>query len=126
MSHVDWTDQALDDMREVVKDPKIIIALMCVGWTELRERPSPDDDDEGEGRDGLLWRRGILRGTRETLDPTDLDLDEDYRAWDYVLVYRMRNLTERRRHFRKGFVVLRVISNTQLYGAYLQGLEDED
>ena len=120
MSHVDWTDQAIQHLREVVRDPNIINELMCLAWNELRAQPDAEDLDEGEGHSGLLWRRGISRERRRSLQPSDLDADAEYQAWDFVLIYRMRNLAERTRHLKAGFVILRVVANTQLFGEYLK------
>lgn len=126
MSHVDWTDGAMDNLREVVQDSRISRELLCLAWTELREHPDPDDEDEGHGSRGLLWRRGISRDRRRSLEPNDLEADAAYEAWDFVLIYRMRNLRERQRHLRAGFVVLAVVPNTQMYGEYLQVISPSD
>ena len=120
MSHIDWSDAAKIDLREVVRDRQLIAQLMLIAYWELRERPSPDDLDEGVGHMGLLWRRGITRDQRASLDPADLDADAEPRAWDFVIVYRMRNQLEVARHFKKGFVVERILSISQLAGEYIR------
>jgi hypothetical protein len=45
---------------------------------------------------------GNHEGQRSQMDPRDLELDIDYKAWDFVIIYRMRNLLERQRHFLSG------------------------
>lgn len=126
VSHVDWTDAAVNDLREVVANAALSRELMCIAWTELREHPDRDDADEGSGLDGLLWRRGITRERRASLASDDLQIDREYQAWDFVMVYRMRNLLERRRHLLNGFVILRVVSSAQFFAEYLAGMSEPD
>ncbi|GAA2468565.1 hypothetical protein Ahu01nite_002400 [Winogradskya humida] len=113
MGKTSYTDEATDDLRELVSDPVLIGTLLKIGCTELRAVPQDNDEDEGRGKLGLLWRRGITRDQRRDLDP--LSEPGGTHSWDFLLIYR--NVR------RDRFLVLRVLPTHDVLGTVdLRGL----
>ena len=107
------TERALADLGHI-KDNAVVRDLLNIARTELTASPDEDDTDAGAISGGLFWRRGITKRAT-SLSPYE-DGANDH-SWDYVIIYRALTLGELQSANVRGFMVLRILHNSDLAAA---------
>jgi hypothetical protein len=110
------TEKALGDLGQI-QDQAVRRDLLNVARTELTASPDEDDADAGAVSGGLFWRRGITKRARSSLSPYE-DGAPDH-SWDYVIIYRALTLGDLQPANVRGFMVLRILHNSDLAAAII-------
>jgi hypothetical protein len=114
MERVSWSDQAIDDLEQVVEDRSVREQLKRNAEKILQHIP-PRADPADEGFEGqIMWHRGIVHEQELQTDAGWLpETQEGSQAWDYFLFYRAREPDQ-------GFEVLAVRSTHQVASKWVQ------
>jgi hypothetical protein len=110
MSRVCWSDEAKDDLLNVVRDPGLIDQLRDNAEATLHPVARITRD---EGVMGLtMWHRGFTHDQESKINAGTLPEGPPPQPWDYFLFYK--------RSGRRGceFRVVSVVSTSQVAGKY--------
>lgn len=123
---VRWSQRALEDLTVAVKTADVAHRIIDVAELALVAELDPGDPDGGRGRPPVLWRRALSTTDRErlsTLERQGLDIEDSAeRSWHYLIVYRPLQWQQRLRpNRREAFLVLAVVRDRAVFGAWLQG-----
>lgn len=113
MPRVCWSDEAMDDLLNVVKDPVLIDQLRDNAEITLHRVTTNTSSDEGvEG--STMWHRGFTHDQECQINEGTLPEGPPPNPWDYFLFYQ--------RPWRLGcdFRVVSVVSTRQVAAWYLQ------
>lgn len=105
-------DSAFDDLKGL---PYLVRQqLIEIIRTELRLYPRPPD--EGYVAPGWLFRRGLSRRQKASLERNPDSVEPTgSQAWDYLIIYRGLRRTELA-EYGSGFYVYRILSNAEFAG----------
>ncbi len=112
MPRVCWSDEAMNDLLNVVKVPVLIDQLRDNAETTLHRVTNTSSDEGVEGP--TMWHRGFTHDQERQINEGTLAEGPPPNPWDYFLIYQ--------RPWRPGcdFRVFSVVSNKQVAAWYLQ------
>ena len=112
MPRVCWSDEAMDDLLNVVKDPVLIDQLRDNAQTTLHQVANTTPDEGVEGP--TMWHRGFTHDQERQIDAGTLPEGPPPQVWDYFLFYQRRGWPSCE------FTVMSVHSIKQVADRYLQ------
>lgn len=86
MARVCWSDEAMDDLLNVVRDPVLIDQLRDNAETTLHQVTNATRDEGVEG--ATMWHRGFTHDQERRINEGTLPEGPPPQVWDYFLFYK--------------------------------------
>jgi hypothetical protein len=110
MPRVSWSDEAIDDLLNVVRDPDLIDQLRDNAETTLHHVRVTTADEGVKGP--TMWHRGFTHDQESQINAGILPEGPPPQPWDYFLFYQPQ------RQSGSEFTIVSVVSTGQVFARY--------